>query len=143
MHSNVLEIDETKTALRSISKAAKNELTVWLVDDRQDIRELYALLLEKQGGFRCSEQFGDPEALLSFLSRHPVPDIILLDINMGPFNGLDAIRTIKFVSPLTRVFMLTTCADPERRDRALREGASGFLLKSAPIEEISQALRRP
>ena len=39
--------------------------------------------------------------------------------------------------------MLTTCGDPEHRDRALRDGASGFLLKSTPIEEISTALRRP
>lgn len=39
--------------------------------------------------------------------------------------------------------MLTTCADPEPRERALRDGASGFLLKSTPIEEICAALRCP
>lgn len=88
MHLNVLEVDEVETTTRSFLKSAKKELTVWLVDDRPDIRQLYALLLEKQGGFRCSQQFGDPESLLSFLSRHPVPDIILLDINMGHTTGL-------------------------------------------------------
>jgi DNA-binding NarL/FixJ family response regulator len=143
MHMNVLETNEIETtSSASESRGTAKTLTVWLVDDRKDIRQLLAVLLEKQGGFRCACQFGDSDALLSFLSRHAPPDIILLDINLGSRNGLDALRTIKFVSPSTRVFILTTFWDPEHYVRALRDGASGFLVKSTEISDIARTLRR-
>ena len=143
MHMNVLETNEIETASFGESRAPAKNLTVWLVDDRKDLRHMFAILLEKEGGFRCAGQFEDTGALLSFLSLHTPPDIILLDINLGSRNGLDALRTIKFVSPSTRVFIFTTFWDPEHYVRALRDGASGFLLKSTEIGAVARTLRRP
>ena len=142
MRMNILEMNEIKTDSISESRVAEANLTVWLVDDRKDIRQMIATLLEREGGFRCAGQFEDTNALLSFLALHTPPDIILLDINLGSRNGLDALRTIKFVSPCTRVFILTTFWDSQYYVRAFREGASGFLLKTTDIREIAKTLRR-
>jgi len=69
------------------------------------------------------------------------PDVILLDVHMGELNGLDAIRPIKSLSRSTQVLMLTTFFDSESQSRALSDGASGFLLKSFPIETILNSIR--
>src|SRR6185369_16501186 len=83
-----------------------------------------------------------PSSILEALSRETAPDIILLDIQMGEHNGLDAIRAIKALAPETHVLMLTTFAAPDARERAFREGASDFMLKSWPIPEVAAHIRQ-
>jgi DNA-binding NarL/FixJ family response regulator len=80
--------------------------------------------------------------VLSALASRPGPDAILLDIQMGEANGLDAIRPIKALSRGTQVVMFTTCFDPESKQRALANGATDFLLKSASFERIVATLER-
>jgi len=87
MHLNVLETNEMEMTAPSEPGSAAKNLTVWLVDDRVDLREMMARLLELHGGFRCTRQFSAPDALLSFLARHEGPDILLLDIQMGTTMG--------------------------------------------------------
>src|SRR2546423_10454518 len=117
-------------------------LEVWLVDDDNNFRGLVADLLN-QSGLECSRHFPGPDAALSALASKPGPDVILLDIQMRDRNGLDAIRPIKSLARKTRVIMFTTFYDSERHHRALREGASGFLLKSSKFQDIVQEIRCP
>ncbi len=115
---------------------------IWLVDDNNGFRGLLASLLNAEVGFECLKQFSSPDAALDALAGEEAPDIILLDIEMGEHNGLDAIRPIKAVAPRTHVLMLTTFAGPEARARAFREGASDFMLKSWPFAEMVQRMRQ-
>ena len=117
-------------------------LDVWLVDDNKGIRSALKDLLGLCEGVRCTAEFHSPNAVLSALASRPGPDAILLDIQRGVANGLDAIRPIKALARETQVVMFTTCYDSESKQRALQNGASGFLTKSSPLEKIVAALER-
>lgn len=116
-------------------------VSVWLVDDNDRFRTLVAEVLGRRDGIECARQFSSPDALLSALASKPGPDVILLDVQMGDRNGLDAVRPIKSLARLTRVLMYTTCYDQEWRERALRDGASDYLLKSDPMEKVVERIR--
>jgi DNA-binding NarL/FixJ family response regulator len=116
---------------------------VWLVDDNDNLRTLVAELLGHQGGIECARHFSSPDALLSELASKPGPDVILLDVQMGDRNGLDAVRPIKSLTRSTRVLMFTTCFNSEWRERALSDGASDYLLKTDAMEKVAARIRCP
>ena len=116
---------------------------VWLVDDNAELRALVAEVLGRQAGIECARHFSSPDALLSELASKPGPDVILLDVQMGDRNGLDAVRPIKSLTRSTRVLMYTTCNNPEWRERALYDGASDYLLKSYEVERLAARIRCP
>lgn len=117
-------------------------ISLWLVDDNRRLRATLTDLFDRCEGVRCTGAFGSPNEVLSALASKVGPDVILLDIHMGELNGLDAIRPIKSLSRTTQVLMLTTFFDSESESRALTSGASGFLLKSFPIETILKSIRQ-
>jgi len=119
------------------------KVRVWLVDDNDQLRALIAQVLGQQDGIECARNFSSPDALLSELASKPGPDVILLDVQMGERNGLDAVRPIKSLTRSTRVMMYTTCYNPEWRERALNEGASDYLLKSYAVERVADRIRCP
>ena len=118
-------------------------VSVWLVDDNDRFRTLVAELLGRRDGIQCARQFSSPDALLSALASKPGPDVILLDVQMGDRNGLDAVRPIKSLARSTRVLMYTTCYDQEWRERALDDGASDYLLKTDPVDKVIERIRSP
>ena len=118
-------------------------VSVWLVDDNDQLRTLVAEILGNHGGIICARHFSSPDALLSTLASKPGPDVILLDVQMGDRNGLDAVRPIKSLTRSTRVLMFTTCNNYEWRERALGDGASDYLLKSDAMENVAARIRCP
>ena len=130
-----------------LADEATPPLNLWLVDDNHNLRDTMKDLLGRCAGIRCTAAFPSLNAVLSALASKSGPDIILLDMHMGNANGLDAIRPIKSLSRSTQVLMFTAFFDSESQTRALSAGASGFLLKSFPIERvldsIQQANRNP
>ncbi len=132
------EVFEPLTATANHSRAPIN---LWLVDDNHRMRDTLKELFGRCEGINCTAAFASPNEVLSTLASKVGPDVILLDVHMGELNGLDAIRPIKSLSRSTQVLMLTTFFDSESQTRALRDGASGFLLKSFPIETILTSIR--
>ena len=122
------------------STGAPEPVHVWLVDDQANLRALIAETLERHGGIVCTRQFHSPNALLSALASRIGPDVILLDVQMGEANGIDAIPAIKSLSRPTRVLMLTTCYDLEWHQQALESGAAGYLLKTDPLERLTGSI---
>ena len=119
-----------------------SSIRIWIVDDNSALRDLLANLLNGEPGLECERQFASPTTVLDALAAEPAPDVILLDIQMGAENGLDAIRPIKLLAKNTHVLMLTTFAQPEARERAFRDGASDFLSKAWAFDEIASHIRR-
>jgi len=109
---------------------------VWLVDDDDALRDLMAELLNHQSRIRCPRQFSTTASLLEALENGHLPDVLLLDINLGGENGIDAIGAIKSRAPSVQVLMFTTFFDRQLEEQAFERGASGFLLKSCDIQEI-------
>jgi DNA-binding NarL/FixJ family response regulator len=126
-----------------VSQSFAPNVKVWLVDDNDELRSLIAEVLGRQDGIECARHFASPDALLSELASKPGPDVILLDVQMGDRNGLDAVRPIKSLTRSTRVLMYTTCNNPEWRERALYDGASDYLLKSYAVERVAARIRCP
>ncbi len=125
-----------------ITVSTSAAINVWLVDDNKSIRSALKTLLGLCPSVCCAAEFHSPNAVLSALASRLGPDAILLDIQMGEANGLDAIRPIKALARHTQVVMFTTCFDPESKQRALINGATDFLQKSAPFEKIAATLER-
>lgn len=123
----------------------KNEISpirIWLVDDNASFRGLLMGMLNSEVGLECYRQFPSPAAVLRALADEAPPDVILLDIEMGAYNGLDAIGPIKSLVPGTHVLMLTAFSTPGVRARAFREGASDFMLKSWLFDDITAHIRQ-
>jgi DNA-binding NarL/FixJ family response regulator len=116
-------------------------IRIWLVDDNRRLRMTLMEVFGRFEGIQCTASFASPNAVLSALASRVGPDVVLLDMNLGEHNGLDAIRSIKSLSRSTQVLMLTTFFDSAAETRALMSGASGFLLKSFPIERIVTAVQ--
>jgi DNA-binding NarL/FixJ family response regulator len=133
---------ETTSAATPSAKSSPAPVNVWLVDDNRRLRTVMAECLQVSPGVQCTGSFPSPNAVLSALASKPGPDVILLDIQMGEACGLDAIRSIKSLSRSTQVLMFTTFFDSEAERRALRDGASGLLLKSFPLNEILQSIHQ-
>jgi DNA-binding NarL/FixJ family response regulator len=144
---NGLEVCEPEqmpmsASTRAAARTSSSPTRIWLVDDSDNFRTLLADLLNGEPGIEVTRQFCSPEGALEALASGAAPDLILLDIQMGPYNGLDAIGPIKALAPNTHVLMLTTSAEPASRERAFREGASDFMMKSWSWSEIMQHIRR-
>lgn len=117
-------------------------ISVWLVEDNHTFRQTVARVLKSIDGMDCSRHFGNAEDALEALLGGAVPDVILLDIELPGANGIKAVRQIKSISPATRVVMLTVFDDHDKIFKAICAGASGYLLKTSPIEGIVEAVQQ-
>lgn len=120
-------------------------ISVFLVDDQQLVRSGLAMLVNSQPDMQVVGQAGNGleaiEAVGQLLgSGHPV-DLVLLDVRMPVMDGLEAAGHLLSQHPDLRVMMLTTFDIDDYVYESLRLGASGFLLKDAPPEDILAAIR--
>jgi DNA-binding NarL/FixJ family response regulator len=110
-----------------------------VVDDHGIVRDGLIALLERQNGIQVVGTASSGRDALSAASRLK-PDIITMDLVLPDMNGIDATERILKVLPDVRVLVLTACHNAEHVYRALRAGASGYLLKDAIGQEIVQAV---
>ena len=116
-------------------------LRVVVVDDQALVRRGFSMVLEQQSDI---EVVGEASTGLEAIDavRNHKPDIVLMDIRMPELDGLEATERIVAQSgEQTRVIVLTTFDPDEYIYRALRAGASGFLLKDIPPEDLVAAVR--
>ena len=111
-------------------------IRVVIVDDQELMRAGFRLILEAAGDIRVVGEAGDGEAALDVV-RSANPDVVLMDIRMPRLDGVEATRRLRD----HRVIILTTFDHDEYVVEALRAGASGFLLKDAPPDELVRAVR--
>jgi RNA polymerase sigma factor (sigma-70 family) len=115
-------------------------ISVAIADDQAMVRAGLIKLLEAEPGFAVAGEAADGIAALG-LVRESLPDVILMDIRMPRLDGLEATKRITQESLSTRVIVLTTFELDEYVYEALRNGASGFLLKDAEPEHLIAAIR--
>lgn len=139
-HNAAIHSEESPVATAPKMENQPTSINIWLVDDNQPLRATLKEILEACEGIQCTATFHSPNAVLSALASKAGPDVILLDMHMGKANGLDAIRPIKALSRSTQVLMLTTFFDSKSKQQAMTSGASGFLLKHFPLEQIVDSI---
>lgn len=112
-----------------------------LADDHAMFRSGLRAVLDTQADLECVAEVADGRAAVAETIRLR-PDLAILDVRMPRLDGLAATEEILAADPLhTRILLLTTFDTDEYVHRALAAGASGFLLKSLPPEELIAAVR--
>jgi len=114
-----------------------------IADDQAMVREGFRALLDAQPGLTVLGLAANGTEAVS-LARKLTPDVVLMDVRMPVMDGLEATRQILSANPVEerpRVLILTTFDLDEYVYEALRAGASGFLLKDAPGQELVHAVR--
>jgi len=119
---------------------AERPITVVIADDQRMVRRGFRVILEAEPDIAVVAEAGDGREAVEFVRRN-APTVALLDIRMPTMDGLEAARHVMKISPSTRVLILTTFDADEYVYEALRAGASGFLLKDAPAEQLVTAVR--
>lgn len=114
---------------------------VVLVDDQALIRTGFKMILETEDDIEVVGEASDGEQAIS-VTRSVRPDVVLMDVQMPTMDGLEATgRIVQDASIPSRIVILTTFDRDDYIFEALRAGASGFLLKNAPSEELVHAVR--
>ena len=116
---------------------------IMLIEDNLEYREVVRLALEQLPGVTLTKQFGTAEIALRTLrssATHEQPDLILLDLRLPGMNGLDTLTQCRAIVPDTKVIILTQSDREQDVLRAISLGASGYLLKSATLDEITESI---
>jgi len=114
--------------------------SVLIADDQALVRVGLRKILESEPETMVVGEAADGEDAVAAADRLR-PDVVLMDIRMPVLDGIEATRRIVRAHPATRVLMLTTFGLDTYVYEALRAGASGFMIKDAPPEEIAAAVR--
>ncbi len=115
-------------------------ISVSIVEDSDKFRETLARILNRAEGFRCISQYPNAEDALKALPQDK-PEVVLMDINLPGMNGVECVRQLKLVMPTVQVMMLTVYEDTENIFNALAAGATGYMLKRTPRDELLDAIR--
>ncbi len=116
-------------------------IRVLLADDQALVRGALAAMLGLEHDIEVVAQVGSgAEVVPTALAT--APDVALLDVQMPGGNGLDAAAALHAARPSCRIVILTTFGRPGYLARAMRAGASGFVVKDAPPEQLVDAVRR-
>jgi DNA-binding NarL/FixJ family response regulator len=119
--------------------SVSQQISVVIADDQQLVRAGFKLIIDGEPGMAVIGEASDGLGALD-LARKRAPDVVLLDIRMPGMDGLEASRRI-IEETECRVLLLTTFDADEYVFEGLRAGASGFLLKDVPPEQLCWAIR--
>jgi DNA-binding NarL/FixJ family response regulator len=125
--------------MKTMSQSAPR-INVSVVEDNARVRGGLVHLINLSEGFKCVSQHPTAEAALEELPAAR-PDVVLMDINLPGINGVECVRQLKLNLPQTQVVMLTVYEDTEMIFKALTAGATGYLLKQTPPNELLNAIR--
>ena len=130
------------TARRSLEATlgAASLIRIVLVDDQELVRAGFRMVLDAQPDMQVVGEAGDGLGAID-LARRLHADVMVMDARMPRLDGVEATRRIRQAGDLPRVLMLTTFDLDEYAFAALKAGASGFLLKDVPPEELLFAIR--
>ncbi len=123
---------------RDSSNAQRREITVVLVDDEHLIRGALAQALTNDGLDLVGEAANGPDAVKLVVDLRP--NVVLMDIRLPGMPGVEAIERIGLLAPASRILILTR-TEQNRVVEAIVAGACGYILKTAPLDAIINAVR--
>lgn len=122
----------------------KRKIRVMLVEDNPEYRAVISLALEGEPDIELTSQFGTSEIALRSLqdrSLRKEPDLVLLDLRLPGMDGLDALPFFRSSVPDAKIIVLTQSDHEQDVLRAIVQGASGYLLKSSTLAQITDGIR--
>jgi len=115
-------------------------IRILLADDHVILRQGTAELLRKEADIEVIGEADDGQQAIDLAMRLR-PDIIVMDVRMPVLSGIEATRRIREAMPKVQVLVLTAYDDDQYIFSLLQAGASGYLLKTAPLNELVKAIR--
>jgi two-component system response regulator DesR len=116
-------------------------IRILLAEDQGMVRGALKVLLDLEPDLDVVAEASRGDQVQSLARRH-APDVALLDIEMPGLDGLAAAAALRAALPDCKVLILTTFGRPGYLRRAMEAGASGFLVKDGPAEDLAAAIRR-
>ena len=134
---------EPQVTSQEMTGPASNEdpIRVLIVDDHALFRRGLVGVLEMEKDIDMVGEAGDGAEAVE-IAAETMPDVVLMDVRMPRRGGIDATRQIKENTPHTKILMLTISDEEADLYDAIKAGASGYLLKEIPIDEVAAAIRR-
>ena len=123
-----------------MTTGTETTIRVAIVEDRREIREGLATIINGTPGFHCTGAYRSMEEALERIGQG-LPDVVLNDIGLPGMSGIDGIRILKERHPDLVVLILTIHDDDDRIFDALCAGASGYLLKKTQPARLLESLR--
>jgi DNA-binding NarL/FixJ family response regulator len=120
---------------------AQARIRVFSVDDHPLLREGIAAIINNQPDMLVVAQASDGREAVRLFGQH-LPDVTLMDLRLPDMSGIDVLIAIRSAYPDARVIMLTTFEGDVEIQRALKAGARGYMLKSAPPNELVETIRQ-
>jgi DNA-binding NarL/FixJ family response regulator len=114
-------------------------ISILIADDHKLIRETWAYILNSDSRFEVIGSCSNSEEAVK-MSKNKHPNVVLMDINMVPFSGIEATRQIRELSPKTFVIGVTMHSQPSYAKKMLQQGASGYVTKNSSKEEMVDAI---
>ena len=114
--------------------------TVWIIEDNPNFRDATLRGLRVATPDRMGEAFSCCEDAIAKIDDGATPDIVLMDIGLPGIDGIEGIGEIKSRLPEAAILVLTVFEDDDKIFRALKAGASGYLLKSESIAEVCNSI---
>lgn len=118
-----------------------DNVTVWLVEDHKIYGQRLMRALNRVPGIACTERFTASEDALAALSKQEAPHVLLLDVELPGMSGIEALESLRARAPRAALVLLTVFEDDDKIFRAICAGATGYLLKDSPAEDVAAALR--
>ena len=115
------------------------KITILIADDHKLIRETWTYILNSDERFEVVAECGDAEQAVE-LAKELTPDIVLMDINMAPFNGFEATEKIRKLSPDSKIIGVSMHSQPAYAKKMLQVGARGYVTKNSSKEEMFNAI---
>ena len=114
-------------------------ISILIADDHKLIRETWTFILNRDSRFKVIGSCSNSEEAVK-MSKQKHPNVVLMDINMVPFSGIEATRQIREVSPQSRVIGVTMHSQPAYAKKMFQIGASGYVTKNSSREEMVKAI---
>jgi DNA-binding NarL/FixJ family response regulator len=115
-------------------------ISVFLVDDVPELRELIKFGMEDDPGFEVVGEAGDGRSALEGIAETQ-PSVVLLDLSMPDMNGLEAILEIRKGDPDVGIIVLSGFSADRMHAPAIERGADGYVEKGTPMQELREAIR--
>ena len=131
-------MSKTKAPMRS--DKASDKRTVFLVDDHPIVRQGLAQMINNQADLAVVGQGEDAYSSLRAI-REAKPDLVMVDVSLKDSDGIELVKELKAQSPSLPVLVLSMHDESLYTERALRAGASGYVMKQEPPETLLSAIR--
>lgn len=118
----------------------QNNISVAIVEDDDEIRDLLTILIDNSPGFSCALSFSDCENAISPI-KDERPEVVIMDIELPGMSGIEGVKQLKPALEQTDFIMLTIKDDDDTVFQSLTAGATGYLLKDTPPATLLENIR--